>query len=588
VKRPFLLVLTLLPLTCGKSAPPPPLDAPPSFEEPPPPAFVTVQAEDASTNGTIIGPDRRYPSLAGEAIGRRAVTLEGPGKFVEITVPQAANSIVVRYSIPDSADGVGLEATLGLYVNGVAQADLALTSRFAWTYGTYPFHNTPGDVRPHHFYDEVRRLVGSMAAGSTVRLQVDADNTAPSYTIDLVDFESVPAPLPQPAGSLSLVADFGADPTGTADATAATQNAVAAAASQKRLLFVPPGTYRISAQIRVDKVAVHGAGMWHSTFHFTAGTGNRAGFHGHAPSTNVHLSDFAIRGEVVQRFDNDPTNGVGGGLSRSTLKRLWIEHTKCGLWLDGPFDDLEASYLRVRNVRADGVNFHRGVRNSRVTLSHFRNTGDDAMAMWSHADQGATPNRGNAFTGNTVEMPVLANGIAVYGGTDITIADNIVIDQQAEGGGIHVGHRFSPVTPIAGTITIARNTVIRAGSHDDYHSWSFGTGALWFYALDQPMSGTIHVEDNRLIDSNYEAIHFIGGNISNVTFRNNQIVGARTYAVESRASGGSVTFINTQASGLGRGGYYACAAGAGLALVDGGGNTGWSLGPVCVEPYPLP
>src|SRR5687767_1429043 len=171
--------------------------------------YVEIQAEDADTNGTIIGPDRFYPSLASEAIERRAVTLDAPGEYVEFTVPQNANSIVMRYSIPDSADGLGLTAPLGLYIDGVQQDDLLLTSKYGWYYGAYPFNNNPADIRGHHFYDEVHRLVGQMTAGSTVRVQVDPGSTAPSYTIDLIDLEQVDAPLSQPAGSLSLVADFG-------------------------------------------------------------------------------------------------------------------------------------------------------------------------------------------------------------------------------------------------------------------------------------------------------------------------------------------------------------------------------------------
>ena len=126
--------------------------------------YAEVQAEDATTNGTIIGPNRAYPGLATEAIGRRAVTLV-QGQYVEFTAPIAANSIVLRYSIPDSADGVGRDATLGLTIGGVAQPDLAVTSRNGWFYGVYPFNNNPGDIRGHHFYDEVHRLTGSIAAG---------------------------------------------------------------------------------------------------------------------------------------------------------------------------------------------------------------------------------------------------------------------------------------------------------------------------------------------------------------------------------------------------------------------------------------
>ncbi len=195
--------------------------------------YAEVQAEDSVTTGTIIGPDRHYPSLAGEATGRRAVTLSGQGQYVEFTVPQSANSIVIRYSIPDSANGAGLTAPLSLYINGTRQADLSLTSKYSWFYGTYPFNNNPGDVRPHHYYDEVHRLVGQMSQGNKVRLQMDAGDTAPSYTIDLADFEQVGGAGTQPAGYLSLT-DFGADASGVQDSTTAMKNAVNAASSQNK------------------------------------------------------------------------------------------------------------------------------------------------------------------------------------------------------------------------------------------------------------------------------------------------------------------------------------------------------------------
>src|SRR5262245_9393982 len=65
--------------------------------------YVELEAENGVTNGTIIGPDRTYHTMAAEASGRKAVTLNATGKYVEFTLPQQANSIVVRYSIPDSA-----------------------------------------------------------------------------------------------------------------------------------------------------------------------------------------------------------------------------------------------------------------------------------------------------------------------------------------------------------------------------------------------------------------------------------------------------------------------------------------------------
>jgi hypothetical protein len=551
--------------------------------------FSEIQAEDAATNGTIIGPDRHYPGLATEAIGRRAVTLDAQGEYVEFTVPQAANSIVMRYSIPDNATGTGIDATLSLSINGAAQPKLALTSRYGWIYGGYPFNNNPTDSRPHHFYDEVNRIVAPLAAGTKVRVYISSGDSAPSYTIDLMDFEQVAPALSQPAGSLSLTADFGADASGAADSTAAIQTAVNTASSQGKVLWVPPGTYKATTQILINNVTIKGAGMWHSKFNFTTQFGNNEGFYGNYapnPSTNVHLADFAIWGNVITRVDNDQINGIGGAFNNSTIDRIWIEHTKCGLWLDGPFDNLKVSGMRIRNQNADGVNFHKGVTNSSFTNSHFRNTGDDAMAMWSDSNGTSIANRNNTFAFNTIEMPVLANGIALYGGTDNSVTDNYVADQQAEGGGIHVGNRFSPVTAVAGTTTIARNVVVRAGSMDYYNGWNFGTGALWFFALDQDMTGIINVEDNQFIDSNYEAIHFIGNNVRNVNFNRNQIIGAGTYAIEIRAAG-SATFNNTTVSGLGRGSIFSCRSD--FTIVKGTGNGAWiDAAPVCPNPYPDP
>src|SRR5258706_4517352 len=464
--------------------------------------YTEIQAENATYTGTLIDAtqNRTYPGLAVEAIERRAVTLTG-SQYVEFTVPASANSIVVRYSIPDGNGGAGIDATLGLTINGVAQTALATTSRYGYAYGGYPFNNNMSDVRPHHFYDEVHRMVGQMSAGQKVRLT----GTGTTTTVDLIDFEQVGAALTQPTNSISLTSYTGVDPSGSGDSTTATQQAINDASSQGKVLWVPSGTYKINTQLHVNNVTIQGAGMWYSTFNFITQTGNTEGFYGNyapSPSTNVHLSNFAIFGNVVVRNDNDQINGVGGSLTNSTVDHLWIEHTKCGMWLDGPFDNLHISYMRIRNQNADGVNFHKGITNSYVTQAVFRNPGDDGLAIWSHAGGPAETN--DSFTFNRVEIPVLANGIALYGGTDNSVTDNYVADQQAEGGGIHVGNRFSPVTAVAGVTNILRNTIARAGSEDYYNGWNFGTGALWFFALDQALTGTINVNDNLILDRNYE------------------------------------------------------------------------------------
>src|SRR6201997_2374473 len=335
--------------------------------------------------------------LGDEGSGRKAVTLQGTGKEVTFTTPVATNSIDFRYSIPDSSDGSVYTAPLSLYVNGTKQSDFTLTNAYSWYYGSYPFVNTPGSGNPHHFYDEVHRLfTTTYPAGTTFKLQVDSEDTASSYTVDLADFENVAAPLSQPSGSVSVVSE-GADPTGAADSTNAF-NAAISAAGAGGTVWIPSGTYNIPGHISVNNVTIAGAGMWYSTI-----SGTAPGFYGNSapnPSTNVHLQNFAIFGNVQERCDSCQVNGIGGAMSSSTVSNIWIEHMKVGAWMDGPMTGLTFSGMRIRDTTADGINFHGGVTNSTVTNSNIRNTGDDGIATW--ADSGIGADSGDTISNNTV------------------------------------------------------------------------------------------------------------------------------------------------------------------------------------------
>src|SRR6266581_1935903 len=183
------------------------------------------------------------------------------------------------------------------------------------------------------------------------------------------------------------------------------------------------------------------------------------------------------------------------------------------------------SGMRIRNTTADGVNFHGGVTNSKVTNSDLRNLGDDGLATWAHQAIGADAN--DSFDHNTVQYPILANGIAIYGGHDNTVSDNRVIDAGlTQGGGIHVAQRFNS-TPL-GRTDVLRNTIIRSGSLDP--NWNFGVGALWFDARDAAMSGQVKVDDILIPQSPFEAIQFVSGSsITNVSIYNATIQNTGTW-----------------------------------------------------------
>ncbi|WP_189194572.1 glycosyl hydrolase family 28-related protein, partial [Micromonospora fulviviridis] len=567
--------------------------------------FVEQEAENAVHTGTRIGPDRRYGTLPSEASGREAVTLDAVGEYVEFTLTAPANAVTFRYSLPDSAAGTGRDASIDLRAGGALVKSVPVTSRYGWYYGGYPFNNNPGDTNPHHFYDETRTLFGTTyPAGTKIRLQVSSTAQSPSFTIDLADFELVGGQIAKPAGVLDVVTDFGADPTGATDSTARFQAAVDAGKAQGKVVWIPAGTFTLWDHVVVDGVTLRGAGPWYSVLGGRHPTDRKraAGIYGKyvpgggysgeirpheagGPSRNVTLRDFAIIGDIRERVDEDQVNALGGAMSNSVVDNLWLQHTKVGAWMDGPMDNFTIRNSRILDQTADGVNFHWGVTNSTVTNTFVRNTGDDGLAMWAQS----VPNVNNAFTFNTVGVTILANNLVTYGGRDIRITDNVTADSVTNGGGIHVANRYPGVngpTAVAGTVTVARNTLIRNGNSD--YNWRFGVGALWFSALNEPIQGaTINVTDTDILDSSYAALHWIEGQTSGINLNNVRIDGAGTFALQVQAPS-QVSFTNVRATGIAQANPMYNCVGSGFQITQGAGNSGWySASPYC-GPWPEP
>ena len=106
--------------------------------------YVEVQAENSATNGTVIGPSYTQGQLADEASYRKAVTLQGTGKYVTFTTPVATNSIDFRYSIPDGSGGSVYTAPLSLYINGTKQTDFTADRRVQLVLRQLPVHQHAG------------------------------------------------------------------------------------------------------------------------------------------------------------------------------------------------------------------------------------------------------------------------------------------------------------------------------------------------------------------------------------------------------------------------------------------------------------
>ena len=145
------------------------------------------------SGGTVLGPQYIPIRIPSEASGRKCVRLSATGQYIQFTNQADATALVVRYCVPDTADGAGADYTLSLYTNGVLAARLPVTSKYSWLYGNYPFANNPSAGSARNFFDEVHTNGLILNAGTVIRLQKDAADTASYYVIDLVDTENVPA-----------------------------------------------------------------------------------------------------------------------------------------------------------------------------------------------------------------------------------------------------------------------------------------------------------------------------------------------------------------------------------------------------------
>jgi hypothetical protein len=522
--------------------------------------YTEYEAENAATTGTVFGPDRTFRTVAAEASGRRGVRLASTGSYVEFTLTQPADSLVVRASVPDSADGAGITAPIAVYAGGTKVRDLPLSSVYSWVYGAYPYTNVPSQGGAQRFFGESRTLLDPLPAGTKLRLQKDASSTAAYYDIDLIDTETVGAARTAPAGYVNIT-QHGATADDSTDDTAALRAAVAAARSAGTGVWVPRGTFVMADRVDVQAVAVRGAGPWYSVLKGRAG---RGGFF--ATGGGVTIADLMIDGDVRYRDDQNFHAALEGNFGTgSLLQNVWVERTKVGLWADGGTDGLLALGLRIRNVFADGVNLHGAVRDTSVRHSVLRNTGDDALAMWS---DGAPVTRG-AFVHNTVQIPMLGNGIGIYGGDSNRAEDNLVADTLTASAGIAVGTRFNPV-PLSGETLVARNTLVRTGGLEP--NWNSRLGALWLFADTADITAPVTVRDVEIRDSTYAGILMTWQRrIENATFERVTVAGTGTYGIEINATG-NATFSHTVVSGTPSGGL---SVSGGFQVNRGPGNSGF-------------
>ena len=469
--------------------------------------WTTYEAEAMTNTGTVLGPRYDPYLVETESSGQKCVKLGAAAEYVEFTAAANANSLIVRYSVPDARDGGGTNSSLTLFIGGKQIRTLALSSHYMWLYGSYPFSNRPADGKPRNFYDELRVKDLKISPGDVIRLQKTAAADADCF-VDLVDLENVPAPLAAPANALSVL-EFGAGGKGDTDDTEPLRKCIAAALKRGAIVWVPAGDYKLTGDILLpSSVTIQGAGLWHTTFvgdeQLYGQAARRVRFK--LTGSNIHLADFAIVGKLNYRNDDEPNDGiVGAGCADSSVARVWIEHTKVGIWIYNG-TNLSIAGCRFRDLLADGVNLCVGTSGTIIENCTARGTGDDCFAIWPAAsDQGfvgpGTPPGHNVIRHCTGQLPFLANGAAIYGGADNRIEDCVFTDIST-GCGILLSTTFPTADEqrkidnnFSGTTVVQNCRLLRCGGYD--HSWAW-RGSLQICLDRRSISGlTIREVDIR-------------------------------------------------------------------------------------------
>lgn len=512
--------------------------------------FDMYEAEDGALGGgaSVVGPNRKVGDLAGEASGRRAVTLNSTGSSVEFTTKAPTNTLVTRYSIPDAAGGGGIDSTLDVYVDGTFLKAIDLTSRYTWVYGAEASpSDSPGAGPPRHIYDEANLMLGTtVPAGHKIKLQKDAANTT-TYAIDFVNTElATAAPNPDPARY--------AEPAGFTHQDV--QNALDKVRQDSTLtgVYLPPGTYDTAQKFQVygKAVKVVGAGPWFTRFRTPPNQQNTdAGFRTEASANGSTFSGFGFFGNYTSRIDGPGKVFDFSNVSDMTIDDVWAEHVVCLFWGTN-VDNSTIRNARIRDTWADGLNFTNGSSGNHVANVETRTTGDDSFALFPAIDNHNEQETGNVFEDLTSLLTWRAAGLAVYGGggntfRNIHIADTLVYSGITIGtlqfGGIPaLGFESTPQT------TFENISLVRDGGH----FWGQQTfPALWLFSGEFPFRG-IRISDVDIVDPTYSGIMFqtkyTGGQplnpITDTVLTDVSISGARKSGDEFDAKSGFGIWVN--------------------------------------------
>jgi uncharacterized protein YjdB len=459
-----------------------------------------------SNGATVTSKSYVQADLQSEASNQQCVNMSSMNATVQWTLTEAADGLVIRYSIPD-----GQTATVGVYNGNTKITTLTLTTTWSWEYlwsNGNPNNGGITNQNPRMRFDEVRyKLPAKIAASGTLKLVRETGN----IHLDFAEMEPIPAIVTAPTGSVTYSGN-GSDLQTFIDANGG------------KKIFIPSGVFNVNRELYfgVSNTSLVGAGMWYTQINFTNTSSGNGGLRANA--SNISFSDLYLTTNSASRSNSyKAINGVF--TSGSTVKNIWAEHFECGAWIaqynvGGPAiaDGFTLSHCRFRNNYADGINLCKGTANSIVEHCNFRNNGDDDQAIWSADGQECI---NNTFRYNTSENCWRACGLAIYGGKN-NKAYNLIIKDNLEAG-IRVSNNF-PGAPFNndGIHEIHDITITTCGTFNDTYNNPVAAVDIFSATNAGTQVKNVQLYNIDILDSRNDAISISkrsGDGIYNLTFK---------------------------------------------------------------------
>ena len=278
-------------------------------------------------------------------------------------------------------------------------------------------------------------------------------------------------------GASANILDFGVDPTGVADSTAAFQAALDSGAAA---VYVPAGTYKITASLNMAaNQTLYGEGRA-SVISFVSNSltdNRRIKTHNNTVVRDLAVTETGVTGRTGYyglitsegRSDVIVTNVYVYGSSSIGIMNV----NSTNVMVDGCF---------VSDTQADGIHSQRGSSYITVRNCIITNPGDDGIAFVSH-DYTLLGNVHHCIAeGNIVNGTlVTGSGVASVGAMHVTIANNIIADTQLVGIRITGASFVGEGDTVGGHIVVVGNQINNTGLS--------GSGEL----------GGIYVDSNRYV-----------------------------------------------------------------------------------------